>query len=735
MNSMTLQGIFNGYIWRDEMNGRSIFRLFTKTELLLEDMYQRKETINNYMTGENEVWYEAICVCEAMPSFDKGTPICVDGCFVPGKDRLQLAVTSLITESSDDFIAVRYIASFPGIDLQHAKNTVAQYGNNVFSYVSSADKIQAFLCEQGVKEERASAFLSTVTKKYAECDLFMELKKFHIPYPYVIKAVKLFGSQAKNILQFNPYRGIEFGLTFKQCDKMALAKGMRNNSPQRIRCVTDLVMSQMSNDGHTYTPIDEMNKQIIYRLNHGGYEEEVPPTTVGSIQNEKYRILKGYKTSFVIDRRIEAAETRVAENVSRLCVLQPEPYRDEFLPLIEQKCGMKFGTQQRQAFDMFRRRGVKILTGGPGTGKTTTVKGIIYCYQMMHPEHKIKLAAPTGRAAQRLAESTEMPATTVHKLLEYVPYGESPTFRDAKNPIDADFIVIDEVSMMDIELFDMFLAAVKNGTTILLVGDIHQLESVCPGAVLRDLLRINIDIIDSVFLTEVYRQKGDSPIIDNSVKINEGRTDLVQCLDFVIARQANQMEMFNLIKQIYIHYEGDPFDIQILCPTYKGESGIDALNEAIREEVNKDGKTLTYGSHKFRVKDKIIMARNNPDVGYFNGDIGFIADIREDGIIIDIRGTKIRLDRECYDDLKLAYAITIHRSQGSEFKNVIVALPKEPRSMLVRNLFYTAVTRAKKRVIIVTEGDAMENAINTDKADVRRTRLTQMVEGNKKLTK
>ena len=287
---------------------------------------------------------------------------------------------------------------------------------------------------------------------------------------------------------------------------------------------------------------------------------------------------------------------------------------------------------------------------------------------------------------------------------------------------------------MDIELFDKFLVAVKNGTTILLVGDIHQLDSVGPGAVLRDLLRVKLDLFDSVVLSEVFRQKENSPIIDNSIKINEGQTDLTVSKDFQILKKANQSEVFSTIRPIYHNYKGDPFDIQILCPTYKEDNDIDDLNEIIREEVNKDGKTLTYGSHKFCVKDKIITIRNNPDVGYYNGDIGYIADIREDCIKIDIRGNRLRLEQQCYDDLKLAYAITIYRAQGSEFENVIIAMPIEPRSMLMRKHFYTAVTRAKKRVIIVTEDDAMDIAIKTDKADVRRTRLTQMVESKEKMT-
>ena len=347
----------------------------------------------------------------------------------------------------------------------------------------------------------------------------------------------------------------------------------------------------------------------------------------------------------------------------------------------------------------------------------------------MHPEHTIKLAAPTGRAAQRLAESTGMSATTVHKLLNYVPYGENPSCKDGNNPIDANMIVIDEASMIDIELFDMFLEAVKNDTTILLVGDIHQLESVGAGAVLRDLLNAKTVNIKHTFLTEVFRQKGGSPIIDNSIKINNGEYVLDTSEDFQIFNENSQIDCFNRVRDIYmsLYNENDLYETQILCPSYKGESGIDKLNVSIRDTLNPDGKTLVYGWKKYRVGDKVIMTKNNMELGYYNGDIGVIKEIVEDNLTVSVKDTDITLSRENFDDLSLAYAITVHRSQGSEFDNVIVVLPSEPKSLLVRNLFYTAVTRAKRRVFIIYEGDALKTAISTDKTDDRRTRLSKLI--------
>ena len=732
-DSMTMFGVFFGNIWRDEMNGKSIFRILTKHKLILKDMYQKEWVVANSKTGEDEKWFDVKCSAldKPIPSIEKNTPVKVKGYFLSNEQEVwTFVVEDFVVDCNDDITAIRYLMSFSGVTEENAFKIVETFGNKVFDM---DETLREPLMDLGIKEEKADEMLLKISRKYAECVVFSELSEVKIPYPYTIKAVKNYGIKALSILKADPYIGLKLGFTFKQCDNLAKKYGYSSCSSARMRAVADVCMSRIASEGHTYTPLNTFQKALDYQLEHGGYDDKVSSVASTVIRNSRYKLETGVNYQVIIDNKIAAAEQRVARNVLRLCKRVSEPYNPDFLPIIENKCGMQFGKEQKQAFDMFRHRGIKILTGGPGTGKTTTVKGLILCYQMMHPKHKIKLAAPTGRAAQRLSESTEMPATTVHKLLEFIPYGESPTVRDSNNPIDADFIVVDEVSMMDIQLFDLFLEAVKPNTTILLVGDIHQLESVGPGAVLRDLLKTKLKIVDATFLTEVYRQKGGSPIIDNSIRINNGIAELEQCNDFISSEFDNQTEMFKEVIALYKAYTGNIFDIQILCPSYKGDSGIDALNVAIRDIVNPTGKTLTYGYHKFRKGDKIIMTRNNDDVGYYNGDIGIIADIPDEGLVVDIRGKKLTVTRECLDDIRLAYAITIHRSQGSEFKNVIVVLPKEPKSMLVRNLFYTAVTRAKKKVIIVAEKGAIKTAVETDKADVRRTRLSAELDRNRTL--
>lgn len=727
-NKMTLiDTVFSLNLWRDEANGKAFFLGVTKSPLALSQMYQKTFVSRNTLTNKDETWYEIKVngFDKPIPAIEKGTPIRLEGYFQDDERSAKwlFKLTGIRLICCDDITAVRYLAKY-GFSQGDAYCIIKKYGNNVFSYIENADFL-TFISDI-IGEKKATDVVKGFERTISEFDTFNLLSDAKIPYPYTIKAVRHYGINAPKYIRTSPYIiGTKIGLTFRQCDELALRMGFSATSSQRLKALTSSIVKGYSASGHIYTPVDQFKKQAEHKINSSVFEDKVSILSVSSIKDEEFDI----KNKEIFSKTLKKAEERASYNVKRLAITKAEPFSEKYIPIIEKECNMAFGKEQRMAFDMFKDRGIKILTGGPGTGKTTTVKGLILLYKYMHPEHTIKLAAPTGRAAQRLAESTGLPATTVHKLLNYVPYGDNPSCKDGNDPINADFIVIDEASMIDIELFDMLLEAVKNDTTILLVGDIHQLESVGAGAVLRDLLTAKTVNIKHTFLTEVFRQKGGSPIIDNSIKINNGDYDLETTDDFQIFNEENQLACFNKVKELYLslYNSEDLYDTQILCPSYKGESGIDKLNVSIRDTLNPDGKTLVYGWQKYRVGDKVIMTRNNMEIGYYNGDIGVIKDIIEDNIVISIKDTEISISRENFDDLSLAYAITVHRSQGSEFENVIVVLPSEPKSLLVRNLFYTAVTRAKKRVFIVTEGEALKTAILTDKTDDRRTRLSKLV--------
>ena len=726
-NITMIDTVFSLNLWRDESNGKAFFLVVTKNPLALPQMYQKTFISRNNITNKDETWYEIKVNAfeKPIPAIEKGTPIRLEGFFQDDErsDKWLFKLTNIKLICCDEITAVRYMARF-GVSSDEALKIVKRYGSNIYSYIENADFYNTLT--ELIGEKKADEITKYLERIKSEYETFMLFSDAKIPYPYTIKAVRHYGINAPKYIKTSPYQiGSKIGLTFRQSDELAYKMGFSATSSQRLKALTSSIVKGYSASGHIFTPIDIFKKNANYKINSSVFEEKVSILSLSAIKDEEYDI----KNKEIFSKSLKRSEEKAANNVKRLAISKAEPYSEEYIPIIEKECKMTFGHEQRQAFDMFRDRGIKILTGGPGTGKTTTVKGLILMYKYMHPEHKIKLGAPTGRAAQRLSESTGLPATTVHKMLNYVPYGDNPSCKDGNDPIDADFIVIDEASMIDIELFDMLLEAVKNDTTILLVGDIHQLESVGAGAVLRDLLNAKTVNIKHTFLTEVFRQKGGSPIIDNSIKINNGEYVLDTSEDFQIFNENSQIDCFNRVREIYLslYNENDLYETQILCPSYKGESGIDKLNVSIRDTLNPEGKTLIYGWNKYRVGDKVIMTKNNMELGYYNGDIGVIKEIVEDNLTVSVKDADITLSRENFDDLSLAYAITVHRSQGSEFDNVIVVLPSEPKSLLVRNLFYTAVTRAKRRVFIIYKGDALKTAISTDKTDDRRTRLSKLI--------
>lgn len=343
----------------------------------------------------------------------------------------------------------------------------------------------------------------------------------------------------------------------------------------------------------------------------------------------------------------------------------------------------------------------------------------------MYPDNIIKLCAPTGRAAQRMTESTGMEAVTIHRLLDFRPCANGVVHKDAKNPIVADLIVVDEMSMTDTELMSIFLQAVQDGTLVLLVGDIYQLPSVGPGDVLHDI--IFSEKVPVFRLTKVYRQAGDSPIVTNANKINDGHTDLVENEDFEIIIVQSDEELKDKILELTTQYYNPdkPFDMQILAPSKKYDAGTKNLNKVIQEAVNPGKKGFVFGDTTYRVGDKIIMLNNNYGHGYFNGDVGYVVAIDDNGVTVNILDVEIVITKGMMEDMSLAYGVTVHKSQGSEYPLAICALPKSPANMLVRNLFYTAVTRAKKKVIVVAVDGSVQASVRNNQTGKRKTGLLE----------
>ena len=735
MNETVIYGVFLDNLWRNEKTGRSYFRMKTRQLLFLGKMYQSKEVIRNKKTGLDETWYTIVCDGSdiGIPSQKAGNPIKVSGYYMSdnqNSNSWDFKICKVSEATNDENVAIQYLSSdtFENVTEEDAIKIVATYGCDIYKLSKNPEAVKMLMDVTSMNEENARLVIDTIRKTTVEREVFSLLSQMDIPYPYSVKAVKYYGCKAYNKIRKRPYHvGERLGLTFIQCDAIAKHCGFNSISSDRIRMAAKEVIRDFEIDGNIFTPLTDFKKALLKKLKTESFHFQLPVASVIAMIGNEFGFERINGIDSVYRKALAEAEKRIAGNIERLAKCNKvEAYNDSLIEYAQKACDMKYGNQQRKAFsNILARRGVKILTGGPGTGKTTTVKGILLAYQKIHPDHVIKLCAPTGRAAQRMAESTRMPAVTIHRLLDYKPYGDNVSYKNADNPIEADLIVVDEMSMTDVELFDIFLEAVKTGTTLILVGDIHQLESVGPGAILNDLLTSDDSLIQKSMLTEVFRQKGDSPIIDNAQKINKGDIHLAECDEFKIIHTKSSEESLEQIKKLSAEmYDKDnPFMTQILCPARSGLAGIDNINRELPELLNPNRKALIYGYSKFREGDKIIMTKNNYITDYYNGDIGIVKTVSENGLNVEIRGTIIILTRDMLDDIKLSYGMTIHKSQGSEFKNVIVIMPMEPQNMLVRNLFYTAVTRAKSTVIIINESSAMETAIKVNKSGERRTLL------------
>ena len=362
------------------------------------------------------------------------------------------------------------------------------------------------------------------------------------------------------------------------------------------------------------------------------------------------------------------AEEETARQLQRLMrSSQPLEFDPDIADWAEANCGIKYAPQQRESFKLIEKTGVAVITGGPGTGKTTTVNGLIAAYEKLNPNKVIRLCAPTGRAAQRMTESTGREAVTIHRLLEFRPFGNDTVHKNAADPIIADLIVVDEASMLDIELASIFLSAVQSGTLVLFIGDINQLPSVGPGDVLHDL--IDSECIPTVQLSTVYRQGSQSPIIVNSKRINEGLncavTDDDYHMDVLEDASTILLRTIQLVASMYDPQK--PFDVQVLAPTHKGDAGVGMINTMLQDVLNPPNgqPEMKYGSRIYRVGDKVILLNNNYSVGYFNGDIGTVKDITSEGIEIEILDKTLKLTKSEMEDLNLAYCMSIHKSQGS----------------------------------------------------------------------
>jgi exodeoxyribonuclease V alpha subunit len=623
-----------------------------------------------------------------------------------------------------------------GIGPAMAKKIVAEFGEKTLEVIAKSPN--ELLKIPGIGKKTAEKISTSYLEQSELTEIMVWLENHGISNTYAGKIFAKYGSFAIDIMEKDIYRlfqDIE-GIGFLTADKLAFNLGIQREDKRRIISGIDYALMQLCNNGHCCIPemalvdktakILQVNNQIIFtilkeRIDNGSLNTEV----VGG-------------ETLIYPPYLYYAEKKVA---MRLLQLQQatEPLSEDnlslFIKVWEKDNQIQLAQKQKEAIKACLHHGVLVLTGGPGTGKTTVIKGILSILKAQGL--KIRLAAPTGRAAKRLSETTGQKALTIHRLLEANNLAQDDNLqlgfsKDINDQLDADVIILDEVSMVDIVLMHHFLNAVPDGCRIILVGDTDQLPAVGPGSVLKDIIRSQK--IPAIRLDEIFRQAQTSMIIKNAHIINAGRLpDLrKQYSDFVFYELNDDTSITQKILDLCtkdLPHEGFDVlkDVQVLSPMHRFLCGVENLNLMLQEQLNpkKNQDELKYSSQTFRVGDKVMHIRNNYQKNVFNGDIGFIQDINNEKLTVDYFDHIVTYEKNELNELTLAYASSVHKSQGSEYKVVIIPLSTSHYIMLQRNLLYTAITRAKQKVIIIGSKKALMTAIQSNRTQKRYTLLAE----------
>ena len=623
-----------------------------------------------------------------------------------------------------------------GIGPAMAKKIVAEFGEKTLEVIAKSPN--ELLKIPGIGKKTAEKISTSYLEQSELTEIMVWLENHGISNTYAGKIFAKYGSFAIDIMEKDIYRlfqDIE-GIGFLTADKLAFNLGIQREDKRRIISGIDYALMQLCNNGHCCIPemalvdktakILQVNNQIIFtilkeRIDNGSLNTEV----VGG-------------ETLIYPPYLYYAEKKVA---MRLLQLQQatEPLSEDnlslFIKVWEKDNQIQLAQKQKEAIKACLHHGVLVLTGGPGTGKTTVIKGILSILKAQGL--KIRLAAPTGRAAKRLSETTGQKALTIHRLLEANNLAQDDNLqlgfsKDIDDQLDADVIILDEVSMVDIVLMHHFLNAVPDGCRIILVGDTDQLPAVGPGSVLKDIIRSQK--IPAIRLDEIFRQAQTSMIIQNAHIINAGRLPDIrkQYSDFVFYELNDDTSITQKILDLCtkdLPHEGFNVlkDVQVLSPMHRFLCGVENLNLMLQEQLNpkKNQDELKYSSQTFRVGDKVMHIRNNYQKNVFNGDIGFIQDINNEKLTVDYFDHIVTYEKNELNELTLAYASSVHKSQGSEYKVVIIPLSTSHYIMLQRNLLYTAITRAKQKVIIIGSKKALMTAVQSNRTQKRYTLLAE----------
>lgn len=671
----------------------------------------------------------------------------------------QFAVKSFEEKAPKDEMAIeRYLGSgaIKGVGIALAARIVRRFKSDTFRIIEEEPERLAEV--KGISERKAMEIADQVNAKRDLRQAMIFLQQYGISTTLAVKIYNTYGQKIYGILKENPYRMADDvdGVGFRTADEIASHVGIRTDSDFRIRSGIQYALLQASNEGHTYLPMPELTQRASNLLQ---IEPEYIEKHYMNLAMDRKIIMRQvddttqiYASSFFY---MEANTATMLKQLNASFEV-PDIEIEERIRQIEKQTKMDLDEHQVEAVKEAVRNGLLVITGGPGTGKTTTINTIIRYFELEGMD--IFLAAPTGRAAKRMSETTGFEARTIHRMLELNGgmEGNAGFERNEQNPLETDVIIIDEMSMVDISLMYALLKAIAAGTRLILVGDVNQLPSVGPGSVLKDIIDSNE--FHTVKLTKIFRQASTSDIIVNAHKINRGEPVSLdnKSMDFFFLKRYEADKIINvtlqLIKQKLPKFVGaSEYDIQVLTPMRKGLLGVDRLNGILQMYLNpadKRKREKEHGNTIFREGDKVMQTKNNYQLeweirskyglcidkgtGIFNGDMGIIEEINDFAETMTVsfdEGRMVEYPYKLLDELELAYAVTIHKSQGSEYPAVVIPLLSGPRMLMNRNLLYTAVTRAKKCVTIVgndtTFNQMIENNSQLKRYSGLRDRLTE----------
>ena len=730
----SIKGYVEHIVYRNEDNGYTVFHL---------------ENDDGEMTCVGNFHY-----------IEEGELLKLDGEYTTHKMYgLQFAVESSEVCEPEDLVSIeRYLGSgaIKGVGTALAGRIVRKFKEDTFRIIEEEPERLAEI--KGISERKAREIAAQAEEKKDMSQAMIYLQKYGISTTLAAKIYQHYGRNVYRVIEENPYQLADHvsGVGFKTADEIASKVGIHTDSDYRIRSGIFYTLMQSVNEGHIYL----RQNVLLYRAGELlGVEIPDMEKYLMDLAMEKKIVMKQAEDG----NRIYASRYYYMElNVARMlhdlnisCDVA-EDHMNRRIQAIEDNTGLHLDEIQRKAVVEAARRGIMVLTGGPGTGKTTTINAMIHFFESEGMD--IYLAAPTGRAAKRMTEATGYEAQTIHRLLEVSGNPEDENIggfqRNAENPLEADVVIIDEMSMVDLPLMYALLGAIMPGTRLILVGDRNQLPSVGPGSVLKDI--IDSGCFPVVMLTKIFRQAGESDIVVNAHKINRGEEVVLDNKSrdfFFLKRQDPNMIISNVItliqKKLPKYVDARPYDIQVLTPMRKGVLGVERLNRILQEYLNPPEagkKEKEYSDRIFREGDKVMQIKNNyqleweistrygmtidKGLGVFNGDMGIVCEINtyEETVTVEYdEKKKVKYPYQLLDELELAYAVTIHKSQGSEYPAVVIPLLQGPRQLYHRNLLYTAVTRARKCVTLVGSDTVFQDMIHNTNEQNRNTSLAERI--------